>query len=52
MMEGLRTPPEREAVPPRRPIRVVAPEPRGMPRWLLVAIAIVVAGAIAFMLSR
>ena len=52
MVEGLRTPPEREATPPRRPPRVAPPEPRGLPRWVLVAAVIAVVGVIAFMLLR
>jgi pSer/pThr/pTyr-binding forkhead associated (FHA) protein len=52
MVEGLRTPPEREATPRRRPARVAAPEPKGFPRWAIVVAALVVAGVIAFMLLR
>ncbi len=52
MVEGLRTPPEREATPPRRPLRVAPPEPKGLPRWVLVAAVIAVVGVIAFMLLR
>jgi pSer/pThr/pTyr-binding forkhead associated (FHA) protein len=52
MVEGLRTPPEREATPPRRPARVAAPEAKGFPRWAIVVAALVVAGVIAFMLLR
>jgi len=52
MVEGLRTPPEREATPPRRPTRVAAPEPKGVPRWVIVVAALVVVGVIAFMLLR
>jgi pSer/pThr/pTyr-binding forkhead associated (FHA) protein len=52
IVEGLRTPPEREATPPRRPPRVAPPEPRGLPRWVLVAAVIAVVGVIAFMLLR
>jgi pSer/pThr/pTyr-binding forkhead associated (FHA) protein len=52
MVEGLRTPPEREATPPRRPIRVAAPEPKGVPRWAILVAALVVVGVIAFMLLR
>jgi len=52
MVEGLRTPPEREATPPRPPIRVATPEPKGLPRWAIVVAVIVIAGAIALMLFR
>jgi len=52
MVEGLRTPPEREAAPPRRQIRVATPEPKGLPRWAIVVAVIAVVGAIAFMLFR
>jgi pSer/pThr/pTyr-binding forkhead associated (FHA) protein len=53
MIEGLRTPPEREAaIPPHRPPPVAAPEPKGLPRWVIVAVVIAVAGVIAFMLLR
>ena len=52
MVEGLRTPPEREVPAQRRPMRVAAPEPKGLPRWALVAAALVIAGVIAFMLLR
>jgi pSer/pThr/pTyr-binding forkhead associated (FHA) protein len=52
MIEGLHTPPEREAAPPRRPVRPAAPERRGLPRWAIAVAAIVVAGIIAFMLIR
>jgi pSer/pThr/pTyr-binding forkhead associated (FHA) protein len=52
MVEGLRTPPEREAASPRRPVRAAAPEPQGLPRWLIVAAVLVVAGVIAFMLLK
>jgi len=52
IVEGLRTPPEREATPPRRALRVAPPEPSGLPRWVLVAAVIAVVGVIAFMLLR
>jgi pSer/pThr/pTyr-binding forkhead associated (FHA) protein len=52
IVEGLRTPPEREATPARRPARVAAPEPKGVPGWVIVVAALVVVGVIAFMLLR
>jgi pSer/pThr/pTyr-binding forkhead associated (FHA) protein len=52
MIPGMPAEATRTPTAPRRPIRAPAPEPKGVPRWVVAAVVLVVAGLILFMILR
>jgi len=52
MIPGLPTEAAQTPTAPRRPVRTVAPEPTGVPKWVVAVVVLAIAGVVLFMLFR
>ncbi len=52
MVPGIPTEAAQTPTAPRRQIRTVAPEPTGVPKWVVAVVVLAIAGVVLFMLFR